>query len=191
MVVKKSWVHSVNQHGVTGACLNFACPLRLPCARLVFAQGSVSGPCALDLRYRPQFRHILDPGPGPWTLDLATVKHFWYLFGSWAGALGAGFDDSYTLSTHFLNWIGSDRIGFAIQATFVAHFGSTFWTLGRDPGRWIWRQLRTFDTLGSGFVTSTPVFTHLDRIGSDRIGSNSKESLCVDPIVKNPYVWIQ
>ena len=47
--------------------------------------------------------HILDPGLGPWALDLATVIHFLYFFGSWAGTLGAGFDDSYTLSTHFLN----------------------------------------------------------------------------------------
>jgi len=72
-----------------------------PCARLVFAQGNVSGPWALDLRYKPHFRHIQDPEPRPWALDLASVIHFWYIFGPWAGTLGARFDDSYTLSTHF------------------------------------------------------------------------------------------
>ena len=140
----------MNQQGVTGACINLASRFGSPCARLVFAQDSVSGPCAVDLRYRPHIRHILDPRPGPWTLDLATVTHFLYIFGPCAGILGAGFGDSYTLLIYFLDRIGSDRIGFAIQPTFAAHSGPTFWTLGRDPGRWIWRTSYTFDTLGFG-----------------------------------------
>ena len=155
-------------------------------------------------------RRAVFPDPGPWICDTGHIFNtFWTNHrdsGSWIlrqlhtfdtlsdpglGPLGAGFDDSYTLSTHSRNWIGSDRIGFAIQATFFTQFGSTFRTLAWDPGRWIWWQLHTFHTLGCGFLTFTPVFTHLDRIGSDRSGSNIKESLCVDPIVKNPYVWIQ
>ena len=82
-----------------------------------------------------------------------------------------GFDDSYTLLTHFLDLIGSDFIGSAIQDTYFTHSGPTFWTLSRDPGRWIWRRLHTLDTFGFGFVTFTYGFEHLvDRSGSDRIG---------------------
>ena len=108
------------------------------------------------------FDTFSDPGPGPWALDSTTVTHFRHIF-----------------------WIGSDRVASDLRYRphFLPIFGPTIWTLGRDPGRWIWRQLHTFDTLGSRFVTFTQVFTHLDRIGSDRTGS--------DPIVKNPYVWIQ
>ena len=128
--------------------------------------------------------------------------------------LGAGFCDSYTLSIFF-------RI------------------LGWEPGRWIRRQLDTFDTFSelnrigfhricdTGYIFHTSWIhildpwlgpwaldlvtvihsshiglwiSHIyisfltfgpDRIGSDRSGSNSNESLCVDPIIKNPYVWIQ
>ena len=135
-------------------------------------------------------------------------------FGPKTATLGAGFCDSYTLSILF-------RI------------------LGWDPGRWIRRQLHTFDTFSElhriGFhricdtghifhtiwihildpglgpwaldLVTVIHFSHIglwishiytsfhtfgpDRIGSDRSGSNSDESLCVDPIVKNPYVWIQ
>ncbi len=106
----------MNQQGViggsTGPASRFGSDLGAPCARLFFTQGSVSGPWALDLRYRPHFRHILDQQSRLWELDFAIFTHFQYFF----------------------------RI------------------LGWDPGRWIRRQLHTFDT-----------FSEFNRIGSHRI----------------------
>ena len=178
---------------LSGFVSGFLSDLGAPCARLFCAQGSVSGPWALDLRYRP---------------------HFSTHFGPNTATLGAGFCDSYTLSILFRilgwdpgRWIRRqlhtfdtfselNRIGFH-RICDTGHIFHTIWIHILDPGLGPWAldlvTVTHFSHIGlwiSHIYTSFHTFGP-DRIGSDRSGSNSDESLCVDPIVKNPYVWIQ
>ena len=72
---KKERVHSVNQQGVTGACIRFASLLRHPC--VTPAHASV-------------VRRAVDPDPGPWICD--TDHTFDTFAGPWAGTLGVDFE---------------------------------------------------------------------------------------------------
>ena len=109
-----------------------------------------------------------DPGLGPWALDSTTVTHFRHILGIESDRIASDLryrpHFSHNLDPQFGPWAGSLDLATVIYFSHI--------------GLWICHIYTSFCTFGS------------DRIGSDRIGSNSKES-CVDPIVKNPHVWIQ